>query len=214
LDLISKKWLSQESVTEQIIYFGGFALTICFIEVFTIAFIYTKEGITNSSDSIWIIVKRFYDKAVFLLSTYFLINFLCFVLLRLFNIHLNGSITLIFLAFLLYGYFTLGLRYSVFYNEYLGISSGIAGLKQMCYHFFFYLFVPILGILICIIPSILLPTSWFAVPFLPIAEFNILSAGNGFNWIGFILNPILFSLTPIALTYGFIFKNKKNIHVS
>jgi hypothetical protein len=213
-DLISEKWLSKESMTEQLIYFSGFALILCLVEVFTIAFIYTKEGLTNSSDSIWGIVKRFYDKAVLLLLTCFLIYVLCNVLLNLVNIHLNGWISLTFAVFLFYGFFTLGLRHSVFYNKYLGISSGIAGLKQLYYHFFFYLLVPLFGILIWGIPSLLSPTSWFTVPFLPIAELNILGAGVGLNWIGFLLSPILFSLIPIALTYAFIFKNKKDKHVS
>jgi hypothetical protein len=118
------------------------------------------------------------------------------------------------MLFLFYGFFILGLRHSIFHNEYLGVGSGVAGLKQIYNHFAYYIFVALLGILILAIPSLLYPPSWLAVPFLPIAELNVLGAGNGFNWIGFLLGPILSSLISVALTYAFIFKNKKEKNVS
>ena len=89
-----------------------------------------------------------------------------------------------------------------------------AGLKELYINFFFYLFVALLGMGILVFPSLVFPSSWLIFPFLPVTEFKSVGFGNEINWIRLLLNPILSTLTSVALTYAFIFKNKKNKHVS
>ncbi len=176
------------------VYPVGVSLIICFTEVVVIASVYAKEAIIDPSHSIWQTLKKFYDKAVLLFAACFGILVFFQVLLTLLNVDLNSILGFVFSVLVFYGFFALGLRHSMFYNEYLGIRSGMTGIKHLYNHFPFYFSYAFTGVMVVVISDFLLPSL--------------------INWIAVLVSPVLYSLISIALTYAFIDKNKKEKNVS
>ena len=189
-------------------------LIVCFLEMFIVLIVYKKEAIIVSKETIWELFNRFFGSTLLLIVYSGFIAFLCvFVLMFLFmNMPVLRIWIIIFFAYIIAATYPLSLRHLIYHNNIMVVDSIKAGMKELFRNFFFYLFVVLLGMAVLIFPSLIMPSSWFTFPILPIAEFA--GSGSGIDWFRLLLNPILSTLTSVALTYAFIFKNKKNKHVS
>ena len=216
LNLSLEIWLPGNSFLERSIRLDIPMLIVCFLEMIIIVIVYRKEAVIVSEESIWQSFFRF-SGSTLLLTVYsgFVVVVCMFVLALIsLNVPIIGNWVAILVVGIIVVAYPLSLRHLIYYNNIMVMDSIKAGLKELYINFFFYLFVALLGMGILVFPSLVFPSSWLIFPFLPVTEFKSVGFGNEINWIRLLLNPILSTLTSVALTYAFIFKNKKNKHVS
>jgi hypothetical protein len=210
LNLLLKFW-----VPESMVRALAFVLIACFFQMFVVVIVYRAEKII-SGETIWRTFNRF-SGSVLLLTIYYVFYLVVLnVVLRL--VFQNIRVLANFFGFLVFCIaliaYPLSMRHLIYYNNIMIVDSIKAGVKELYTNFFYYFFVVLLGAILLVFPSLIFPSSWLTLPFLPIAEAANVGIKNGMNWFGFLLQPILSTLVVVALTYAFIFKNKKEKHVS
>ena len=213
LNFFVGKWVPGDLIYRGL-YFVFMMLCFCLVETFMIVVVYKRETVIKSPESIWQIFNKYYGQAILLFVYGGLIVFLLGFIPALFGIPFEGLLSDILIVLIFLGANQIGLRHSIFYDNHLVMGSIKAGLKDLLNNFFFYLPILLFGVVILNIPSVISPSSWVIFPYLPIAEFYYSFQQGEVTWFRMLLNPILSSVTSIALTYTFLLKNKKTKNAS
>jgi hypothetical protein len=204
LNFLLENWKPEGQSLKFVIQLSLFLFAPSLIDSYLIIFAYTDKGIIKPIGSIWLNIKRYYERAFFLCLLGGAITFLAsspFICLYVVMSKAMHSIQLgwlypwvIVFGFLFYGGNILGLRFLILHDDKV-IASYKAGFRELRSAFPFHFSIYFVSVLIFTIPSLIL--SWN------------LSGWNVAKWLNLFLVPILGCLTSVVCTYAFLRNQKK-----
>ncbi len=207
-------WVSEGSLLGRWIQSIESLLFILFLEVFSVIYVYKREKIIVTEESVLQTINLFSGGILLLLAYYIVFSLLSvFVLILIFQkTPVIEKLIMIPVVFILAGSYPLSLRHLIYFNNTIVMDSIKAGVRELFKNFLIYFLVVLIGILLSRLLSLMKSFAWISWPFLPIAKYFNIGSGTEFDWFQLLLTPILLSLASVTLTYAFILKNGNTKH--